>query len=93
MVHSVVGPNPFGDDRHVCTQSLTEPSDVIDKRDLRRQECVCRVLDQLRRTVIGPQDGGRRGFVERGDLSQRVRIVTSEHNAVGVKDVCSTSLA
>ena len=82
-----VGPDPRGDHRHVGAESLTETGDVIDKRDLGRQECVCRVLDELRRTVIGPQDGGAKRFVERADLRQRIRIVTAKHDAIGMQDV------
>src|SRR5207237_5448383 len=79
-----------GDVLHVAADELAEHGDLVDERDLRRQEAVRGVLDQLRRLDVGDDEGNLQRVQRRVDLLHqldRFRIRGADDDAVGTHEV------
>ena len=76
-----------GHDAHVGADLLADVGDLVDERDLGRQEGVGGVLDHLGAGHGGAHDRGVDAGVERGDAVAVGIVVGADHDAVGVQHV------
>ena len=87
---AVVHPDPARDVLHVCADLLAQVGDLVDEGDLRREEGVGGVLDQLARPTTDEQD---RRFVEEQRAIDFAHHVTPEivlgpdHDPVGPLEI------
>ncbi len=87
---AVVEPHAARDVLHIGTDLLAQIGDFVDERDLRREEGIRGVFDQLCRTPADIEDGS--GVQVKRPLnlrehSTRTRIVSADDNAIGMLEI------
>ena len=79
--------DPVTDRAHVDVEQLADVGDLVDERDLGRQEGVRRVLDHLRRARVGDHDRRVERCVEVAQHVLGLRVSGPDHDPVGLEEV------
>ncbi len=82
-----IEPHAAGDEVDVRADLLAHVRDLVDERDLGRQERVRGVLDHLRGGHVGDQLGAAERAVERRDALPDAGLVGAHDDAIGVLEV------
>ena len=75
----------------VVSDCLGDGSDGVDETELRGEEGVRHVLDQLRGSRIGHDPGCSQAQVQRGDLERDLPVVRSDHYPIRIQEVVNRS--
>ena len=80
-------PMPLRDEVDVRADLLADVRDLVDERDLGREECVRGMLDHLGRGHVGDQLGAAEAAVERSDAPADGGLLGADDDAVGALEV------